>query len=60
LDEEMNDLENMMEQKLKSYSSRGPQESIIFYRLREKMEVLEDDIQILKGKYKKTEGRVEN
>lgn len=33
----MNGLENMMEHKLKSYNSRGPQDSIIFYRLREKM-----------------------
>ena len=46
-------MENMMEQKLKSYGSRPPQESLIFYRLREKMEVLEDDIQMIKTKYDK-------
>lgn len=53
LEEEMSELEDMMENKLKSYNSRPPQDSIIFYRLREKMEVLEDDIQMVKGRCNK-------
>jgi hypothetical protein len=39
----------MIENKLKSYSRLHP-DSVIFYRLREKMEVLKDNIELVKAK----------
>lgn len=47
----MSGLENMIENKLGSYCSLREQDSLIFYRLRDNMEVLQDDLHLLRQKY---------
>lgn len=49
----MNDLENMMSKKLKSYNSEENQRSsIIFYRIKDRMLTLQEDLKDLRENWK--------